>query len=149
MRLNCMDRMREFGRRYPQKRQMAHFETVKTGDKIETRIRGRSFRFAPQRAKAKGLERPPASRERRRVCVLDSHNGRMLECWGVDQPCFGPRCTHRHHTRDEVDKLVKDGILKYVAGSQRNVAVYTYARTWKGMPSGPGGKLAFKCMQLV
>jgi hypothetical protein len=132
-------------RRYLKRGYLAHFETIQTGNRVETHIRGRVFRYAPKQPK--GLQRPPASKELRRVCVLDGHHGAMLERWGVDQPCHGPRCTHRHHTRAEVEKLVRDGILKYVAGSQRNVAVYVYGRIWKGVPSG--GPQGAKVMQLV
>ena len=123
---------------------MAHIEIVVTGPKVETHIRGRVFRYAPKRKKQ---DMQPASRERRRVCVLDRHTGRLLEHWQHAQPCFGPRCTHRHYTRDEVAKLVRDGILRYVPGSNRNVAAFSFGRTWKGVPSG--SKMGPKVMQLV
>jgi hypothetical protein len=70
----------------------------------------------------------------------------MLERWGVEQPCLGPNRTHEHQTRAEVDKLVLDGILKYMPGSNRNVAVYTDGRTWQGKDSGRSG---VKAMQLI
>ena len=117
---------------------MAQIQVTQTGDRIETRIRGRVFRYAPV---------APRSKERRRVCVLSSWAGAMLERWGVEQPCHGPKCTHGHQSRDEVAKLVRDGILAFVAGSEGNVATYTYGRTWKGIASG--GPLGPKVMQLV
>lgn len=117
---------------------MAQIQVTQTGDRIETRIRGRVFRYAPV---------APRSKERRRVCVLSAHAARMLECWGEEQPCHGPKCTHGHQSRDEVSKLVRDGILTFVAGSEGNVARYTYGRTWKGVPSG--GPQGAKVMQLV
>ncbi len=86
-----------------------------------------------------------ASKERRRVCVLSRHAMRMLETWGASQPCYGPRCDHGHLSRDVVDELVREGILRYV-GTGRMVAGYTYGREWRGMPSGSNRE---KVMQLV
>ena len=104
------------------------------------------FRYAPQ-AKRKAMGgQPERSKERRRVCVLSEQDGRLLEHFHVEHRCYG-HCTHHHQTRDEVDKLVRDGVLRYVPGSERNVATYTYGRTWKGVPSG--GPLGPKVMQLV
>jgi hypothetical protein len=114
---------------------MAQIQTTQTGERIETVTRGRVFRYAPS---------APKSKERRRVCVLSSFAGAMLERWGIDQPCHGPRCTHGHQTRDAVETLVKDGVLRYV-GIGRNVAAYSYGRTWKGVVSGGLEKV----MQLV
>jgi hypothetical protein len=125
---------------------IAHIEQVQTGSRIETHIRGRVFRFG--RRRLGGAAARVASKERRRVCVLSRHAMRMLESWGVSQPCYGPRCDHGHLSRDVVDELVREGILRYI-GTGRMVAGYTYGREWRGMPSGPGGKLAVKCMQLV
>ena len=121
---------------------MAQIERVQTGLRVETHIRGRVFRFAP---KAKHPAKV-ISRERRRVCVLSAHDGRMLEHWDSSQACFGPGCRHVHQTRAEVDKLVAEGILRYLPGSMRNVAAYSFGRTWKGVPSGPS---RVKVMQLV
>jgi len=124
---------------------MAHIERVQTGQKVETHIRGRVFRFAP-----KGKRSPHGDRtvtvERRRVCVLSTHDGRMLEHWNAAQPCFGPKCQHTHQTRVEVDRLVAEGILRYVPGSSNNVASYSFGRVWKGVPSGSE---RMKVMQLV
>ena len=116
---------------------MAHFQRVQTGKRIDTRIQGRRFRPGHQQ---------PASKERRRICVLSAHNARMLECWGQDQPCQGPKCTHIHQSRDAVTALVRDGVMRWV-GHERNVAAYTFGRTWKGVPSG--GPMGCKVMQLV
>ena len=122
---------------------MAHIEHVQTGVRVKTHIRGRVFRFAP---KAKRTVTIPRSRERRRVCVMSTHDGRMLEHWSEGQPCFGPRCTHTHQTREQVDRLVAEGILRYVPGSSNNVAAYSFGREWKGVPSGTE---RMKVMQLV
>jgi hypothetical protein len=104
-------------------------------------VRGRIFRRKPRKTARQ------VSPERRRVCVLDRHHGRLLEHWGEGQPCFGPKCSHKHQTRIEVDKLVREGVLRYVPGSRGNVAAFTYGRIWKGVPSGwPTGP---KVMQLI
>lgn len=63
----------------------------------------------------------------------------------MEQPCFGAGCQHAHLTREHVGQLVRDGILKW-CGTGKNVAAYSYARTWKGAPSGPE---QIKVMQLV
>ena len=122
---------------------MAEIQTVRTGHRVETRIRGRVFRFAPKEKRSAVKVR---SKELRRVCVMDRHSGRMLEHWGEGQPCYGPKCTHTHQTRAEVDKLVRDGILRYVPGSNRNVAAYSFGRVWKGIQSEVA---RLKVMQLV
>ena len=118
---------------------MAQIQVTQTGDRIETRIRGRVFRYAPV---------APRSKERRRVCVLSAHAARMLECWGEEQPCHGPKCTHGHQSRDEVNKLVREGILRLVPNSEGNVASYSYAREWRGVLSDYRGARE-KIMQLV
>jgi hypothetical protein len=82
------------------------------------------------------------------VCLLSAQGGRELEMWGQGQPCFGPGCHHTHISRDAANKLEHDGVLRYI-GKGRNVATYTYGRTWRGVPSGSGGKLAMRTMQLV
>lgn len=131
---------------------MAHIERVQTGVRVETHIRGRVFRFAPRdKGKAKRSASGDRtvtvrSKERRRVCVLSSHSGRMLEHWGEAQQCFGPKCTHTHQTREHVDRLVAEGVLRYVPGSSNNVAAYSFGREWKGVPSGTE---RMKVMQLV
>lgn len=121
---------------------MAEVQVVQLGTKVSTRIRGRVFRFAP---KARRKE-PRKAPERRVVCVLDVHAGRLLEHWSQGQACHGPTCQHRHLTRETVADLVRDGVLRYVPDSGKNVAVYTQGRTWKGVPSGP---MRVKVMQLV
>ena len=122
---------------------IAHIEQIQTGSRIETHIRGRVFRFG--RRRLGGAAARVASKERRRVCVLSRHAMRMLESWGVSQPCYGPRCDHGHLSRDVVDGLVREGILRYI-GTGRMVAGYTYGRTWKGVQSGSNRE---KVMQLV
>jgi len=74
----------------------------------------------------------------------------MLDRWGIEQPCHGPRCTHSHHTREAVDALVRDGVLKYL-GRGRTVACWTAGtpdrsgiRNWRGKLSA-----TVKTMQLV
>jgi hypothetical protein len=110
---------------------MAESHTIQTGKRIETHIKGRVF-ASPQ---------PQFSRvlEKRRVCVLSNHSGRMLQEWGQWHPCFGPGC-HDHQTREAVEVLVRDGVLRWV-GKERNVAAFSYGKTWKpkesGGPSGP------------
>lgn len=124
---------------------MAHIEHVQTGVQVKTHIRGRVFRFAPKAPSSKH-HLVVKSRERRRVCVLSRHDGRMLEHWGEAQVCFGPKCQHTHQTRIEVDRLVAEGILRYVPESSNNVAAYSFGREWKGVPSGTE---RMKVMQLV
>ncbi len=119
---------------------MADFAHVQTNGRVETFGRGRVF------AKRKQSD-PPASQERRRVCVLSEGSMRLVECWGIRQPCAGPTCDHKHLTREAVNALVGDGILRFVHGSGRNVAGYTYGREWRGVPSG--GPMGPKVMQLV
>lgn len=120
---------------------MAQIQQVQTGARIETHVRGRVFRYAPQLPKGQR----PSSKERRRICVLSHHSGRLMEHWGYGEECHGPTCHHTHLTREAVDGLVRDGVLKYI-GDGRNVASYTFGRTWKGAPSG---NERVKVMQLV
>jgi hypothetical protein len=120
---------------------MAQIEHVQTGSRVETHVRGRVFRYAPQLPK----QQRPASKERRRICVLSHHTGRLMEHWGYGEECHGPTCHHTHLTREAVDQLVRDGVLKYI-GTGRNVASYSFGRVWKGMPSG---NERVKVMQLV
>jgi len=123
---------------------MAQIQRVITGRNVVTVVRGREYRFAPKPRQ----QQQSAPKARRRVCVLNAHASRMMECWGEDQPCHGPKCTHTHQSRAAVEALVRDGVLRWV-GRDHNVAAYSYGRTWKGMPSGTGGKLATRTMQLV
>jgi hypothetical protein len=122
---------------------MAHLQAIQTGERIETHTHGRVFRFAAKRREERGRV---ASKEQRRVCVLSMAGARALEFYGASQPCYGPTCDHVHLTREHVEKMVADGIMKFI-GRGRNVAGYTYGRTWKGVPSGE--KLGPKVMQLV
>jgi len=64
------------------------------------------------------------------VCVLSHHHGRLLEFWGQAQACSGPQCQHIHYTRETVDGLVRDGTMRWI-GRERNIATYTYGRTWE------------------
>jgi len=106
-------------------------------------VRGRVMRSQViDHSRRRSLE---ASKERRRVCVLSARGGNELEHWGMAQPCFGPGCFHTHQTREAIADLVAKGIMKWV-GVGKNVAAYTYGRTWKAMPSGPQRE---KVMQLV
>ena len=125
---------------------MAEIQRVQIGARVETRIRGRVFRFAPKRVDGDrhGDRSRMASKERRRVCVLSRHDGRMLEHWGEGQPCHGARCSHTHMTREAVTAMVTNGILRFVPGSGNNVAAYSYGRSWKAVPSA-----GVKVMQLV
>ena len=118
---------------------MAEIQRLQTGNRTKTHIRGRVFRYAPQK-KAKEKR----AKELRIVCILNHHDGRLLEHWSVSQPCHGPKCQHAHMTRDTVTALVKDGVLRLVPGSNGNVAAYSYGRTWKAVPSDN-----VKVMQLV
>ena len=120
---------------------MAEIQRIQMGDRVATHVRGRAFRYAPQAGKHK-------SKDRRRICVLSAHASRMLEHWGEYQHCSGAKCTHTHQSREAVAKLVRDGVMRWI-GRERNVAGYTYGREWKGVPSGPGGKLAMRTMQLI
>lgn len=113
---------------------MAEINVLITSGRVVTHIRGRI------------MQKPVvASKERRRICVLTARGGNELEMWAINQPCFGPGCFHTHQTRDAVSALVNDGILKWV-GTGRNMAAYSFGRTWKAMPSGPARE---KVMQLV
>ena len=93
----------------------------------------------------KKRERRETSKDRRRVCLLSARGGRELEMWGQGQPCFGPGCMHTHITRQQAEEMERGGIVRFV-GKGRNVATYSYGRTWKGVPSGASRA---KVMQLV
>lgn len=77
--------------------------------------------------------------------MLSARGANELEMWNMNQPCYGPGCFHTHQTADAVTALVNDGILKWV-GVGKKVAAYSFARTWKAMPSGAE---RVKAMQLV
>ena len=126
---------------------MAKISYTSTSGRVEAHIRGRVMRSQDQ-PRAGNREPRERSKERRRVCVLTERGGRELEHWGMEQPCFGPGCHHLHQSREAVSKLVADGILRW-CGIGKNVAMYVYGREWRGVPSGPGGRLAMRAMQLV
>jgi len=131
---------------------MAHIETVQTGFRVETHIRGRVYRNEPGKGSQGPNQRPaqtlqsrmrPAAKQRRRVCLLSARDARWLRDHGISQPCFGPGCTHSHHTRARIEMLVKSGDLEWI-GESKNVACWPDPREYKGARSGP-----VKTMQLV
>lgn len=118
---------------------MAHITTIQTNGRTDTRVEGRLFRKFARKSPGQRV----SAREARRVCVLNRQAGRELEHWGQNQPCFGPKCQHRHHTRDAVLKLIKQGIMKWV-GAGENVAAYTDGKEWRPAPSA-----GYTVLQLV
>lgn len=123
---------------------MAEITRLVLDGEVITQIRGRVFKFGRKKVRRDGV---PKVAEKRTVCVLNQHDGANLEHWNKGQSCHGADCRHSHMTRAAVDSLVRDGILRFAAGSGKNVAVYSYGRTWKAVPSG--GPQAEKVMQLV
>jgi hypothetical protein len=129
---------------------LAHIETVQTGFRVVTHVRGRVYRNQPgrkigpeQTLKAKIK---PNAVQRRRVCLLSAHDALLLESDGVSQPCHGPACRHGHHTRAKIESLVARGELRWI-GEGQNVAAWPESKRWKGVPSG--GPMGPKVMQLV
>ena len=128
---------------------MAHLETIQTGFRVVTHVRGRVYRDQAGRKKP---EQTLASRirthakQRRRVCLLSAFAAEQLEQWGANHPCYGSLCNHAHHTRARIVMLVKSGDLRWV-GAGENVAAWIDHREWKGVPSG--GPRGPKVMQLV
>lgn len=120
---------------------MAKIEIELRSGAVRTFVRGRVMR-SHERGGAKQYPQP-ASKERRRVCVLSARGARELEHWGMAQPCYGNGCHHHHQTREEVEKLVREGVMRWV-GIGKNVAAYSFARTWQGRTSA-----GMKTMQLV
>lgn len=108
-----------------------------TNGYVQIQVRGRVLR--------NGVQDRSRSSEKRKVCLLSDRGGKELEMWGIGQPCFGAKCCHTHITRIAANRMYKEGIIRFV-GQGRNVAAYAYARTWKGVPSGPE---RMKVMQLV
>ena len=102
-----------------------------------TFVRGRQYRPTWKKPNLINLARGQA-KQRRRICLLSQHAAKMLENWGVSQPCFGEACTHAHFTRDEITKMVAEGDLRWV-GIGENVAAWREARELRtvisaGMP---------------
>lgn len=123
---------------------MAHVEIRQTNSSVVTFVRGRVYRNDPKptthtlhnRTQVKAVRR-------RRICVLSHFAGKQLENWYVSQPCHGPKCHHSHHTREEVEKMVRDGELRWV-GQGENVAAWRRPRYLAVRQSGP-----VTCVQLV
>lgn len=66
------------------------------------------------------------------MCLLSVRDAGWLEEHGVNQPCYGPGCTHAHHTRRQIEEMVKKGQLRWV-GENHNVAAWTDPREWRGV----------------
>jgi hypothetical protein len=108
---------------------MAHLETVHTGMRVITHVKGRVYRHEQGRASAarphqslKDRARISAAK-RRRVCLLNAREAEWLEDYAISQPCFGPHCHHQHFTRSMIEPLVKAGDLRWV-GDSMNVAAW-------------------------
>lgn len=120
-------------------RDMAHVEVVQTGFRVVTHVKGRVYRQQPS-AQRKQPEQSlnsrirGAAKQRRRVCLLSTRDANWLEEYGISQPCFGPGCTHAHHTRREIERMVAKGMLRWVGDARaQNVAAYVDPRHWKGV----------------
>ena len=117
---------------------IAHVETVTTGFRVITHVHGRVYRQQPSQ-KRKQPEQSlnsrirHAAKQRRRVCLLSTRDANWLEEYGISQPCFGPECKHGHHTRKEIERMVKLGMLRWVDEKAKNVAAYVDPRAWKGV----------------
>ncbi|MGA7885282.1 MAG: hypothetical protein WCA44_06020 [Acidobacteriaceae bacterium] len=124
---------------------MAHISTVQTGFRVETHVHGRVYRQQPSRKR----EQTTSARiqrkavQRRRVCLLSARDARWLEEYAIPQPCSGPGCNHAHHTRKEIERMVKAGQLRWVGDSQ-NVASWPEDTRWISRRSQ-----GFATMQLV
>ena len=118
---------------------MAQLQTTQTGFRVITRVQGRVCRREQSTAARVGKK----AVERRRVCLLSARDARLLEEYGVSQPCFGLGCHHKHYTRSQVEHMVKDGMLRWVGRSQ-NVAAWPEDRRWISKRSQ-----GFAAMQLV
>ena len=117
---------------------MAQITKIQAADRTVTQVRGRVMR---KFEKVRG-ERP-ASKERRRVCVLSVGSAYMLEQYEIGEPCYGAGCRHVHLTREAVEAQIAAGTLRWV-GRERNVAAHMDVRCWKPVMSG-----GMKVMQLV
>lgn len=124
---------------------MAHVQTTQTGLTVITHVHGRVYRNQPgrKREQSTASRTAPKAVQRRRICLLSARDARWLEEYAISQPCFGPDCRHAHHTRKEVERMVKAGILRWVAGSQ-NVATFPEDLRWVSKRSA-----GFSTMQLV
>jgi hypothetical protein len=102
---------------------MAHIETVQTGMRVITHVRGRIYRsqqMGPRAPKVRTIL-STTKKLRRTVCLLSAKEAEWLQDFGISQPCFGPQCNHKHMTRSEVEKMVKAGDVRWIGESQ-NVA---------------------------
>lgn len=115
---------------------MAHIETVQTGLRVITHVRGRVYRHEAGVKNQPAPKLKPQAHRRRRVCLLDAKGAEWLETYGITQPCFGELCNHQHFTRARIDVLVESGSLRWVGGSE-NVATWDDARYLAITPSGP------------
>lgn len=116
---------------------MAHVEAIETNGSVVTRVRGREYRYTPNHKPTRNLmQRMKVATRRRRICVLSHHGAQQLENWNQNQPCFGPGCHHAHYTRDEVEKMVSAGDLRWV-GAGENVAAWREPRFLAIRQSGP------------
>ena len=137
---------------------MAHLETIRTGFRVETRVRGRVYRSGGDVGRRRvRVERKTV--QRRLVCLLSSKAAWLLEEFSISQPCHGPECNHAHHTRAKIQALVQAGELRWV-GKGQNVAAWAVGvkaekgatvggdsggiREWRGMKSQ-----GYSTMQLV
>ena len=113
---------------------MAHVQQVQTGFRVETHVQGRVYRQQPGRQREHSTAARVQKRaiQRRRICLLSSRDARWLEEYAVNQPCFGPGCTHAHHTRKQIEQMVASGQLRWI-GESRNVAAWTDPREWRGV----------------
>ena len=119
---------------------MAHVEVVQTGLRVVTHVRGRVTRYSAgeqsnqsrKREQSLAARSQAGAKRRLRVCLLSALDARHLADYGVSQPCHGPQCRHRHHTRERIEALVKSGDLAWV-GEGQNVAAWPDPREWRGL----------------
>jgi len=118
---------------------LAHVETIQTGNRVTTYVKGRVYRQRPSRQQRRpeqslNSRMRHAAKQRRRVCLLSVRDAIWLEEYSISQPCFGPGCTHAHHTRKQVEQMVAAGQLRWVGdGRTKNVAAWTDPREWRGV----------------
>jgi hypothetical protein len=128
---------------------MAHIEQVHTGFKVVTHVRGRVYRdqgserVRPSQTLKDRIK--PLAVKRRTVCVLSAQSAAQLQEFNINQPCHGPECTHAHHTRNRIRRLIESGDLRWV-GNGENVAAWVSDPNWRGVKSGEGGRV--KVMQI-
>ncbi len=120
---------------------MAHIEQHQRGFTVVSHVQGRIYRQKPEQSTAARTQRTAV--QRRKVCLLSARDARWLEEYGTAQPCFGAGCTHAHHTRKEIERMVAKGMLRWVGGST-NVATWPEDTRWISRRSN-----GFASMQLV